>query len=529
MSDETQKLYIEVKVNADTGALDIVNGSLVKLDKAASGSAKGGLRQLGSALGVNVGAFAGAAGVAVAFAKVIKDSVENEEKEVQRQRQLKTTLDSLKLGYDKNKTGIDNNLKSLTAHTKFMRGEAYDVYNKAVLSQNSIAGGYKLVKIAMDEASRTGKPLSEVMDTLTGALAGGARGTKVLKEEFGALVGKGKNAAEMIENAGKAISGTAKHEDDLATQTKGLQESYTQITTVIGKALMPVISGLATVLKVVLVPVIAAVSAALAVVKNSVTLITGQITVLIAFMQGGWRAAAAAQKDMSDRLKKDWTENIDFVKDSTNTLFGTMKTGSEDAGKAVLKNVQEPLEKVKKSTKETKNEMEKSFDEIAKSLQSTLGAQFDKVFQGIVDSGHFTSKDLKSSFTDIYRAFRDMLIKMVAELIAREAIIGLLTLLSGGGVGFAASMLKGLTALPATGAIAGVGDTGYSSVPRTGLYKLKQGETVGTGPGPASGGGGNVTVHLGVSAFDLRSVSNNDLRRLARQLAPHISKEQNLK
>lgn len=524
MANETQKLFIEVKVNADTGKLDIVNGALVKMDKAAAGAggSGGGLNKLGSALGVNLGAFAGTTGAAIVFAKVLKDSVENEEKEVQRQRTLKITIDALGIGYTKNKTAINDNLKSLTNHTKFMKEEATDVYNKAVKSQGSLEGGYKLMKIAMDAASISGKPLDEEMELLTGSLAGGARGTKVLKEEFGKLVGNGKTAAEMIENVGKSINGTAKNEDDMATQTKGLKQEYTDITTVIGKGLMPVINGLATTIKGVMVPVIVVLAYSVSILKNVFTAVTGKIEELIAFMISGPRGAAAVQKNVAAEIAKDWGDSTKFVGDSINTMFGTMKDSSAKAGNAILKNVQEPVEKIKNTTKTAKDTMEKSFEEVAKSIQATLGSELDKVFKNMADSGGVTKKTLDEAFTGIYQSFRDMLIKMVAELVAREAIIGLLSLLSGGGVGFATSMLQSLTAKPASGA-QGAFAVGTSNVPRSGLYHLDQGETVGKS---SSGGGGNtIVINAGVSAFDTRAVSNNDLARLARQLTPHINRE----
>jgi len=540
MPDETQNLKITVKINAETKQLEVISTQIDKLGtnvdtatkktglfNATHGKSEGGLRRLGNALGIDLTAFAGTTGAAIAFAKVLKDSVDNEEKEIQRQRTLKITLDAMKIGYDKNKDAIDKNLKSLTNHTKFMREEAYDVYNKAVLSQGSLAGGYKLVKIAMDEASRTGKPLNEVLETLTTALAGGARGTKVLKEEFGVLVGNGKNAAEMIENAGKAIDGTAKKETDLATETKGLKQEYTDITTIIGKGLMPVIMGLTTIIKVVLVPVIAILSYAVAGCKTVFDSLTGAITIFIAFMTSGWRGAAAAAKDVAKEMSKDLGDSTKFLGDSFNTLFGTMKTGSADAGNAVLKNVQPPLEKVAKTAKITKDDMEKSFDEVAKSVQNTLGNELDKVFKKIATEGGSTKEILDEAFTGIYQSFRDMLIKMVAELVAREAIIGLLTLLSGGGVGIATTLLKTMTATPATGAV-GAMDTGSASVPRTGNYYLKKGEKVSTGD--SGGNGGNTTViNVGVQAFDTRMVSRVNMDKLANQLEPYITRNQQKK
>jgi hypothetical protein len=547
MPEDSTELKIQVRINAETKQLEIVQTGITKLGEqtqkyntqqknqtGTTNQSSSAFKALGSALGINVMEFTTVAGAAAALGKVFKDSLAEEEKEITRQRVLTGLLKGLGLNYGKLKESIDTTLKSLRAQTRFTSDETYEAFIKTLKITGDVNTAYKLLKISMDVAIGTGKTQEEVMATFNTALASGARGTIVLAREFGKLGAQGKTAAEIITNLGKSYDNARVSETGLAKETTGLKELYEAMTQGIGKQLMPVMGGFITLGKALLFAVLTPLNFIIASIKTSVASLILPLGVLLGLLTNGIAGAKEVIKGYGEDVKKNFGEAADATSKGWAAMFDSTAKMSKETIKAIedaqikaIRNVEETGTKAAKAAEEAAKAAKKATEEAkqkAEAMVSSLAGEFDTAFKTIAEAGNLSKQTMDTVFEGIYKSFRDMLIKMVAELVARQAIIGILSMLSGGGVGVAGQLLAGLTG--AKGAF----DTG-GTAPRDGMYFLKQGEHAAM-PGQAgnnnSGGGKEVHIHYDIKAFDLRQIDQNTINRLSRQLTPHIKKELDL-
>jgi len=540
MADELQKLEIQVKVNAETKQLEIVNtqlaGTAEKIKVADANAKKAsdshnklaeGIKKLSEATGVNIPLITGWASAIVAVGKVLKDSVENAQAEILRQKQLKASLQGLGIEYDKYKESIEKTTESLATLTRFTRDETFDAFNRALKITGSVEGAYKLLKISMDVAVGTGKNLNQVMDTFNIALRNPTIGTRALATEFGKLGVNGKDVNEMITNLGNVYKDASVNEQSIAKETSGLKQIYDDLTQSIGMQLIPILRELIGFLKTPFTVLATVVNIAMTGVIGYANVVINAVKSVFNAVRGHFNDAKKDLEAMKNAYLKMGTDIEKTVVGAWNNITKEQKADLKEIEKAhdvhlntIVEKQEKANKKTKKDTKETVKEIESEYERmaktIAKDVESTLAGGFEKAAHKIIEDGKITDENLKIVFTDIYQAFRDMLIKMAAEMAARAAIFSVLNLITGGtGTigGFAIKELLG-------------GFQVGGEVPTTGAYILHKGEKV-IPPGTSSITNDNksVSVNLNVNAFDLRTLDKIQIQRIANQIAPYIKKE----
>jgi len=540
MADELQKLEIQVKVNAETKQLEIVNtqlaGTAEKIKVAEANAKKAGgshnefaeaIKKLSEATGINIPLITGWASAIVTVGKVLKDSVENAQAEILRQKQLKASLQGLGIEYDKYKESIEKTTESLATLTRFTRDETFDAFNRALKITGSVEGAYKLLKISMDVAVGTGKNLNQVMDTFNIALRNPTIGTRALATEFGKLGVNGKDVNEMITNLGNVYKNASINEQSLAKETSKLRQIYDDLTQSIGMQLIPVLKDLLGFLKTPFTILATIVNIAMTGVLGYANVIINAMKSVFNAIRGHWDEAVKDSEEMKkayfkmgadieksvkgawDNITKDQKANLKEVEKAHDVHLNTIVEKQEKAGKKQKKDAKDTTDDIKK-------EYENMIKTITKNVESTLAGGFEKAAQKIIEDGKITDENLKIVFTDIYQAFRDMLIKMAAEMAARAAMFSILNLISGGTGSIGGFAIKELLGGFQVG----------GEVPVTGAYVLHKGEKV-IPPGTSSitNDNKNVSVNLNVNAFDLRTLDKIQIQRIANQIAPYIKKE----
>lgn len=515
MPEELQKLKISVSIDSDTKQLKILGAEIENLGNKinTAGKNSGGLtdkniklnsiaKKLGTAIGENTGLYIGEAGAIVATALIIKKSIDNEEKEITRQRLLKTTLESVNISYDKNKKSIDNNLISLTKGTKYTRSEAYEAFNKAVQITGKLSTGYKLMSGEMDVAVAKNKDLSTVHEEFSLALAGNARGLIMLKREFGDVVKNAKTGQEAVNILIEKFSNARTTEHDLATETKGLKDLWEQNTAALGKDLMPAVYVAIKGFKYLVLAIQAVgryatlmIMQVVSVVNALVGLFQGGVKKMVQNFADGQSAIGQATQDTIAGVNSDYEKLFGEIKDgqikitnekieALNKELDAQKKANKEQLEEEKKQKKEMLKLAKEAAKETASIEKESAQEIKKvfidNIQNTLSKGFDDMFSAVTTGTGPMEDRLKTAFENIEKAFGEMLAKMLSEYLAKAAMFAVLNALTGGAASGAGVGIDAISA--AARGVSGAGDVPFTVPPGGGNYKLKAGEKVGGDP-----------------------------------------------
>jgi len=532
--EETQELKIVVKVDAQTGNLEIVNAQLQKTTNVLNTQSKNAKVNTTALEGL-IKKYGRVITTFLTLTTILKSAIKQYDDEIVRQRQLKATLEGLNISYDKNKDAIDNQIKSLRQGTKWTRDELFDTYNKAIKITGNVTDGMRLLKVAMDTATGTGKDLNEVMSIFNMALASPERGMLILRREFGKLATEGKTTGEVILNLGKHFDGLAQKDETITAKTSELKDAWNDLTGMIGEKVAPAITFLLKVAMFPLVIVLTTINITLRTLKITLLEVERRLGAFIGLLTNGIKGAKEVWADKGKEISKEMQGIGDDIKKAYEKLFGQTVKANVELGNKVFEILKKETKKKKKEVEKELTDTEEFVKKIGEGMQNDLANAFDRAFKSVIDSGQFTSDTLKDVFTQIYQGFRDMLIKMVAEIIARAVFFQLLNIVTGG-----TGSLFGMSISSLFGATKGAFQTGGTdilhegakgafqtggTVPRTGNYILHEGETViPAGANVNNETSSNMNLHLNINAFDIRTLDRTQIERIAKQITPYIKK-----
>lgn len=405
MAEELQELKIIVKVDPQTKNLTVVDSQLKeftqKIDKNSKSTKentslfsqhKDVLNKVSQALGVNVMEYGSQLAVLTAIAATVKKGVTEWEEQLVINRQLEGVIRGLGLNYDKLKDSIDENLVAMTTNTRYTQDEATKAFSQAIKYAGDTENAYKLLQIAMNVSTGTGRSLTETMDILAQATKGTARSKMALYTAFGKVGIEGNNVNEMINNLGKAYEGSAKSEQSLTKESIKLSETWSETAEIIGSQLNPMLANVVSIFK----PVVAVFSYGLGTivvlfdnVVSEIATVAGALNMLAKRdFKGAWETIKAGTSDMADK----W---IDFGKkiDTTNKLaFGSAENELRKYKDYNAKTMNDVLGDDKKTAHER--------ERIARDLQNTIRQEEEKTWLGAKENLRLKVEEARKAGVD---------------------------------------------------------------------------------------------------------------------------------
>jgi len=314
---------------------------------------------------------------------VVTKSISEFEKAERQKAQLKTTLDGLNISYEQSKNIIEEQLKAISVNTKYTKDNTLETYNELLKLTGNVESSFKLLKIAMDVASGTGKSLTEVINTFRIAMMSGRDATVILGKEFGQLGIQGKNLDEMLTNLGIAFEDNRIKEQTLQKETKDLKDTFNDIYETIGSYLIPVFDKLLLPVKGFLGFTISGFKFVETLVKNLVDNIVRAGLIIKSIITRDFKEIENINKITNKSIEKNWEEFDKTVIDLNNKLFEKNKQNIKDYSNAVIQtrkdevNKTEEIEKekealIKKFIQETGKQSKLSFEERIKLLDEEI-------------------------------------------------------------------------------------------------------------------------------------------------------------
>ncbi len=328
VSDE--QLNLSVKVNADTGKLEVLGASFDKTAgqaKKAEQSFSGLTGEAGNLLKSFL-PFATAGGIIAFFSSAVSAA----EAQNESMRRLKFTVESSGQSWEKNRDSIVKWSEAIQSSTRFSDDQALKSLEKLTLATGNVAQAQKASKLAMDLSVSSGKPLAETTELVNGLIVGQARAVMVATKEFGTFVDGATTGQGVLDALGKHVQGASEKEEGLTKSAQQTTHAFEDFQKKIGQTFVPGLQMLAigaTKLITVFENIGTAVATAAAVIFHNVE---GTIRVIIAAMKGNFREALTIAKETMGSIVSDVKEGAAEITNSwaeseqtktTATLQGT--------------------------------------------------------------------------------------------------------------------------------------------------------------------------------------------------------------
>lgn len=235
-----QKLELTVRVNSDTGQLDIVSQKLRTLGQdaeKASSSAKtagAGFSDMAKA----IGGIASAGAVAAFF----KSAVQGAEEENQALRRLKFAVEAAGGSFKDAQGQIQQWAQGIQAATRFTDGQAIDTMARFVRVTGDNVQAQKASQLAMSLSVATGKDLATTTDILTNIINKNERGIAMAKKEFGAFIGGAENGQQVLNILAARFGDAAMKEEGFSKATSSLSNNWNELKDTVGNAVIPMLT-----------------------------------------------------------------------------------------------------------------------------------------------------------------------------------------------------------------------------------------------------------------------------------------------
>ena len=165
---------------------------------------------------------------------------------------LGSAVNATGASWGKNKKQVTEWAEVLMKTTRFSDDELISSLQKTVTATGDLAQSQDLVKLAMDISAKTGDDMSETLHNLTLAFEGNQRGIMALNKEFSGTIGPVKDASDMLNKLRGIYDGASESSNSLATNTKKLQNTWSDFGKSLGQEFRPAADGLLISLRVIM-------------------------------------------------------------------------------------------------------------------------------------------------------------------------------------------------------------------------------------------------------------------------------------
>jgi hypothetical protein len=237
-----QKIELTVRVNSETGQLDVVSQKLKALgaDSEKAGKQVSGASEGFKSLGKALGGFATAAAIGAFF----KSAVQGAEEENQAMRRLKFAVEAAGQSFQDSQKQINAWAQGIQAATRFTDGQAIETMAKFVRVTGDTTKAQKASQLAMSLSVATGKDLATTTDTLTNLINKNERGVMMARKEFGAFIGGAENGQQVLDVLSAKFGDAALKEEGFSKETSSLSNNWNELKDTVGNAVIPALTVL---------------------------------------------------------------------------------------------------------------------------------------------------------------------------------------------------------------------------------------------------------------------------------------------
>jgi len=236
-----QKIELTVRVNSDTGQLDVVSQKLkaIGADSEKAGKQVAGAGEGFKSLGKALGGLATAAAIGAFF----KSAVQGAEEENQAMRRLKFAVEASGQSFQDSQKQINAWAQGINSVTRFTDGQAIETMAKFVRVTGDTTKAQKASQLAMSLSVATGKDLATTTDILTNLINKNERGVMMARKEFGAFIGGAENGQQVLDVLSKKFGDAALKEEGFSKETSSLSNNWNELKDTIGNAVIPVLTS----------------------------------------------------------------------------------------------------------------------------------------------------------------------------------------------------------------------------------------------------------------------------------------------
>ena len=237
-----QKIELTVRVNSETGQLDVVSQKLKALG---ADSEKAGKQVTGASEGFkSLGKALGGLATAAAIGAFFKSAVQGAEEENQAMRRLKFAVEAAGQSFQDSQKQINAWAQGIQAATRFTDGQAIETMAKFVRVTGDTTKAQKASQLAMSLSVATGKDLATTTDTLTNLINKNERGVMMARKEFGAFIGGAENGQQVLDVLSAKFGDAALKEEGFSKETSSLSNNWNELKDTVGNAVIPALTVL---------------------------------------------------------------------------------------------------------------------------------------------------------------------------------------------------------------------------------------------------------------------------------------------
>jgi len=237
-----QKIELTVRVNSETGQLDVVSQKLKALG---ADSEKAGKQVTGASEGFkSLGKALGGLATAAAIGAFFKSAVQGAEEENQAMRRLKFAVEASGQSFQDSQKQINAWAQGIQAATRFTDGQAIETMGKFVRVTGDTTKAQKASQLAMSLSVATGKDLATTTETLTNLINKNERGVMMARREFGAFIGGAENGQQVLDVLSAKFGDAALKEEGFSKETSSLSNNWNELKDTVGNAVIPALTVL---------------------------------------------------------------------------------------------------------------------------------------------------------------------------------------------------------------------------------------------------------------------------------------------
>lgn len=234
MANDIGELTLTVKVNKDTGQLEVLKSEVKDLGVKVNDLAKSP-KNAADTLTASLGRLASQAAIIATIKQAVQESVQ----EAEALRILSSQMDAVGLSFKQSEPQIKSWAESMQELAHLEDGQVYESLGKSIQRTKDLATSMKLVQLSQDVAVGTGKDFNNILDSLSRAAGGSQRGLMQLKLEFGAQLANVKTNKDAIDALVKSYGGMAIKTKNVVTDLKDVGNKFKDIAQDVGDRIVP--------------------------------------------------------------------------------------------------------------------------------------------------------------------------------------------------------------------------------------------------------------------------------------------------
>ena len=240
-----QKIELTVRVNSDTGGIDVLGSKLKTLGDTAKGTESSflGLSGTSADLAKQFLPFVTVVGGATfAISKLtgfITDSIKESEDFRQTLTRMRSALETTGGSWDKSGKAIEDWAQAIQLSTRFSDNQALASLDRLTRATGNLAIAQKATTLAMDISVKTGRDFNTTTDIVTRLILGQNRALLEAQKEFGNVLSGAKDTKEALEKLSVAYEGAAIAERSLTSESSKLRNEWDDLKKNVGNAISP--------------------------------------------------------------------------------------------------------------------------------------------------------------------------------------------------------------------------------------------------------------------------------------------------